>query len=173
MRLMPENDVPISHSDKVKPDLELICDEEEHVVPDPIRESYIVKVTSNEENRVIDLSVLIPSEKSLHEEVIHSLYEKKDEIFVQVSEKVSLDESVVDDRNFNFGFQEQSKVFPLMIDECDKKHDNMVAISYEDDQQYIQIVEDQSIEDCHSDFFSHVSCFKFFFQEEIFSPTCS
>ena len=139
---MQENEVPISDCGKVKlvdPYLDYNCDDEEYVVPDPMKESFIVEVTSNEENRVIDLSVLIPSEQSLHEEVIHSLYEKQDEIFVQVSEKCSLDESVVDDRNVSFGFQEKSKVFPLMIDECDKKHDNLVAMSYEDDQQYIQI----------------------------------
>ena len=113
------------------PDLDSNCDDEEYVVTDPMKESSIVEVTSSEENRVIELSVLSPSEQSLHEEVIHSLYEKQDEIFVQVSEKCSLDESVVDDRNFSFGFQEQSEVFHLMAVECDKKHDNLVAMSYE------------------------------------------
>ena len=83
---MQENDVPVLHSDKVKPDLELKCDEEEYDVPGPIKESYIVEAASNEENRVIDLSVLVPSEKSLHKEVIHSLNEKQDKIFVQVKE---------------------------------------------------------------------------------------
>ena len=60
-----------------------------------------------------------------------------------------------------------------MTDECDKKHNNLVAMSYEDDQQCIQIAEDQGIEDCDSDFSSHVSCLEFLFQEEICSPTCS
>ena len=60
-----------------------------------------------------------------------------------------------------------------MTDECDEKHDNLVAMSYEDDQQCIQFTEDQGIEDYHSDFYSHFSCLEFLFQEEIFSPTCS
>lgn len=162
-----------SNCGKVKladPNLDSNYDDEEYVVPDPMKESSIVEVTSNEENRVVYLSVLIPSEQSIHKEVIHFLYEKQDDIFVQVC---SLGEFVVDDRNVSFGFQEQSKVFPLMTDECDEKHDNLVAMSYEYYQQYIQIVEDHSIEDCHSDFSSHVSCFELFFQEEICWPTCS
>ena len=142
---MPLKDVLILHSDKVKLDLELKCDEEEYVVPSPIKKSCIVEAASNEENRVIDLSFLVPSEKSLHKEVIHSLNEKQDEIFVQVSERVSLDETVVDDRNYSVGSQEPSEVSSLMTDEYDEKHDNMVVISYEDDQQYIQITEDQSV----------------------------
>ena len=60
-----------------------------------------------------------------------------------------------------------------MTDECDEKHENLVAMSYENDQQRIQIAEDQGIEDCHSDFSSHVSCLELLFQEGIFSPTCS
>ena len=75
----------------------------------------MVEVTSNEENRVIDLNALISSEQSIHKEVIHSLYEKQDEVCVQVSEKVSLDESLVDDRNVSFGFQEPCEVFSLMM----------------------------------------------------------
>jgi len=61
---------------------------------------------------------------------------KKNEIFVQVSEKYSFDNSVVND-NFN-------------------------SMSYEDDQQCFQISEDQGNEDCHSGF----SCFEMLFQEE-------
>ena len=52
---------------------------------------------------------------------------------------------MVDDRNVSFGFQEQTEVFPLMTDECDNEHDNLVSMSYEDDQQCIQITEDQGI----------------------------
>ena len=138
-----------------------------------MKESSIVDITSNEENKFIDPSVLIPSEQSLHEEVIQSLYEKQDEIIVQLSEKSSLDDSEVNDRNVSFEFHEQSKVFPLMIDECDKKDENLATMSYEYDQQCIQIAEDQGIGDCHSNFSSHVSCFEFLFQEEIYSPTFS
>ena len=72
---------------------------------------------------------------------------------------------MVDDRNVSFGIQEPYEVSSLMIDECDKKHDNLVAMSYEDDQQYMK--------NCHSDSSSYVSLFEMFFQEEICSPTCS
>ena len=84
-----------------------------------------------------------------------------------------MDNSALNDRNVSFEVYEQSEFFPLMTDEFDEKHDNLVAMSYEYDQQFIQIAEDQGIEDCHSYFSSHVSCLEFLFQEEIYSPTCS
>ena len=121
-----ENDVPISENDDDKSNQETDCDEE--------RESCMVEAASNGENRVTNLTILISPELDLHEEVAHSLYEQKDEIFVQVSEKVSLDESLVDDRNVMLGFQESFKVSFLMIDEC---KDNLDIISYQDDLQYI------------------------------------
>ena len=173
---MQKNQVPISDCNKVKLailDIDSDCDDEEYVVPDPIREISIVEITSKEENKFIDPSVLIPSEQNLQKEVIQPLCEKQDEIFVKLSEKYSLDNSAVNDINVSFEVYEQSEVFPLMINECDEKHDNLVAMSYEYDQQCIQIAEDRSIEDCHSYFSSHVSCFEIFFQEEIFSPTFS
>jgi len=73
---------------------------------------------------------------------------------------------VVNDRSVSFEFQELSVVFPRMNDECDKKHDNLVSMSYEDDQQCIQISKDQGIEDYHSNFSSHISCFELLFQED-------
>ena len=136
---------------------------------DLIKESCIVEVASNEKNRVTYLNALIPPELDLHKEVVHSLYEKQDEIFAQVSEKVSLDESLVDDRNVMFEHQESAEVSFLMIDEC---NENLAVISYEDDLQYIQATEAQNIQDCHSDFSSYVSCFEMFFQEENCSSTC-
>ena len=72
-----------------------------------------------------------------------------------------------------FGFQESYEVSFLMIDECNKKHDNLAIILYEDDLQYIQTTEDQNIQHCLSDYSSYVSCFEMFFQEEICSSTCS
>ena len=60
--------------------------------------------------------------------------------------------SVVNDINVSFEVCEQSEVFPLMTDECDKKHNNLVSMSYEDDQQCFQISEDREIKDCHSGF---------------------
>jgi len=80
---------------------------------------------------------------------------------------------VVNDRSVSFEFQELYKVFPRITNECDKKHDNLVVISYEDDQQCIHITEDRGIEDCHSNFSSHISCFELLFQEEICSHICS
>ena len=50
---------------------------------------------------------------------------------------------MINDRNVRFEFQERSEVFFLMTDECDKKHDILVGMSYEDDQQCIKIAEDQ------------------------------
>ena len=76
-----------------------------------------------------------------------------------------MDDSAINDRNVSFEVYEQSEFFPLITNACDEKHDNLVAMSYEDDQKYIQIVEDQGIKDCHSYFSSHVSCFEFLFQE--------
>lgn len=105
---------------------------------DLIRDSCSVEAASNEESRVIDLNALI-SPGDLHEEVVHFLYEKQDEIFLQVCEKVSLDELFVNDRNVMFEYQETSEVSFLMIDEC---NENLVVISYEDDLQYIQTTED-------------------------------
>lgn len=96
-----------------------------------MKESSVVEIIQNEENEVIDTSVFISLEQSLHEEVIQSFYEKQDEIFIQVSEKSSLDNLVVNDRSVSFEFQELSEVFPRMTDECDKKHDNLVSMSYE------------------------------------------
>jgi len=40
--------------------------------------------------------------------------------------------------------------------------DNFIAMSYEDDQQCFQILEDHGIEDCHSGF----SCLEMLFQED-------
>lgn len=49
---------------------------------------------------------------------------------------------MVDDRNDSVGFQESSEVSFLLIDEC---NENLAVISYEDDLQYIQTIEDQNI----------------------------
>jgi len=140
-----ENDVPISDNDDDKSDRETDFDEDKHVVTDLVKESCIIEAASNEENKVTDLNALISPELDLHEEIVHFLYEKQDEIFVQVSEKVSLDESLVDDRNVMFEYQEPSEVSFLMIDECNEEHDNLAIISYEDDQKYIQTTEYQNI----------------------------
>ena len=62
---MQENQVPISDCVKVKladPYLDSYCDDEEYVVLDPMKESSIFEIILNEENIVIDLGVLIPSE---------------------------------------------------------------------------------------------------------------
>jgi len=74
-----------------------------------MKESFIIESALNEEKKVIDSSVLTPSQQSLKKEVIHSLYEKRDEIFAQVSEKYSLDDSMVNYRNFSVEFQGQSE----------------------------------------------------------------
>ena len=50
---------------------------------------------------------------------------------------------MVNYRNVIFEFQEQSEFFPLMTDECDKKNDNLVAMSYEDDFELENIEQEQ------------------------------
>ena len=107
MQVTQESNVPISESDDDKSDREINCDEAKQVVPDLIKESCIVAAASNEENGVADLNALISPALDLHE-VVHCLCEKQDKIFVQVSEKVSLDESMIADRNASVGFHETS-----------------------------------------------------------------
>ena len=170
MQVTQESNVPILESDDDKLDQEINCDEAKHVVPDLIKESCIVAAASNEENRVADLNALISPALDLHEEVVHFLCEKQDKIFVQVSEKVSLDESMVADRNVSVVFHETSEIYFLMIDEC---NENLAVIPYEDDLQYIQTAEDHTIQDSLSTFSSYVSCFEMFFEKDIFSSTCS
>ena len=88
---MLENQFPILDYGKFKladRDLDLDYNDEEYVIQDPMRERSIVEITSKEENKFIDPSVLIPSEKNLQKEVIQSLCEKQDEIFVQLSENI-------------------------------------------------------------------------------------
>ena len=70
---MQENQVPISDCYKVKlaiSNLDSNHDDEEYLVLNPMKESSVVEIIWNEENKVIDPSVLISLEKSLHEEVI-------------------------------------------------------------------------------------------------------
>jgi len=120
---MQESQVSISEGDKVKSAIS-DSDDQEYLVLNPMKESSVVEI------------ILSSLEHNLHEEVIQSVHEKQNEIFVQVSEKYSFDNSVVNDNL-----------------------DNLIAMSYEDDQQCFKISEDQ---DCHSDF----SCFKMLFQED-------
>ena len=128
---MQGNQVSISECYKVKSaisDLNSDRDDQDYLVLNPIKESSAVEIIWYEEDKVID--------QSLHEEVIQSFHEKQDDIFVQVSEKSSFNNSVV---NHNL--------------------DSLIAMSYEDDQQCFQVSEDQ---DCHSNF----SCFEMLFQED-------
>jgi len=135
---MQENDVPISDNGDDKSDQETDGEEE--------KESCVVEAASNGENRGTNLTHLIPLELDLHEEVAHSVHEQQDENLVQVSEKLSLDESLVDGMNVSVGFQESSEVDFLMINQCDECNENLAVMSYEDDLQYIQTTEDQTIQ---------------------------
>ena len=88
---MQDNQVPISYYGKVQlanRDLDSDYNDEEYVVPDPMRERSIVEITLKEENKFIDPSVLIPSKQNIQKEVIQFLCEKRDEIFVQLSENL-------------------------------------------------------------------------------------
>ena len=128
---------------------------------------------SIEEDKVLGPNVLMSSKQSLHEEVIQSVHKQQDEICSQVSEKLSLDEFMVDDKNVSVGLQESSEVSFLMIDECDECNENLAVISCQDDQKYISTIADQTIMDSISDSSSYVSCFEVFFEEEIHSSACS
>ena len=82
---MQESQFSISECDKLKlasSDLDLDHDDQEYLVLNPMKESSVVEIIWNEEDRFIDPSILISLEQSLHEKVIHSFYEKHDEIFV-------------------------------------------------------------------------------------------
>ena len=128
---MQGNHASISNCDKVKLanlDLDSDRDDEEYLVLNPMKESSVFETVQKEEDKFIDPSVLISLEQSLHEEVVQSFYEKQDEIFFHVSEIFFLDNSMVNDRSVSFQFQELSEVFPRMTDECDKKHDNLIAM---------------------------------------------
>ena len=159
---MHESQVSISECDNVKSaisDPDSDRDDQEYLVL-----NSAVEIIQNEEERIMDPNVLMSSKQSLHKEVIQLFHEKQDEIFVQVCEKVPLDEFMVGDRNDNVGFQETSEVSFLLIDECNQ---NLAVISNEGDQNNIQTTEYQNIQDCLSDSFSYVSCFAVFFEKEI------
>ena len=134
-------------------------------MPNPIKKNLVVEIIWHEENKVTNLSAPISSEQSLHEEVIQYAHEQQGEIFAQASEKVSLSEFVVDDVNDNIVLDN--------IEECNKELDNLVVISYEDDLQHIHTIEEQNIQDFHSDSSSYVSCAEMLFQEEICPSICS
>lgn len=157
-------------NDDDKPDREMDCHEEKHVFPDLIEENCIVGDASNEEDKVMDPKALMSPEQSLHKEVMQSFHEQQDEISAQVSEKVFLDEILVDEGNVIFEYQEPSEVYFLMIDELNEAHHNQVVLSYEE--KYIQTVEDQRNQNCHSESSSYVSCLEMFSEEEINSSAC-
>jgi len=154
-------------------DVDSNCDDQENLVLSPMKENSAAEIIWDEEDKFLDPDVLMSSEHNIHEEVIQLAHEQQDEIFVQASEKVPLDEFMVDDRNVSVRFQETSKVAFLMIDECDECNENLAVISYEDDLPYIQTSEDQTIQDSLSNSSSYVSCFEMFFEEEICSSICS
>lgn len=77
--IMHESQVSILECDKVKSiisNLDSNRDDEDNLVLNPMKESSIVEIIWNEEDKVID--------QSLHEEVIQSFHGKQDGIFVQV-----------------------------------------------------------------------------------------
>ena len=148
---MPEIQVSNADCDNVHSfisDPDSDYNDQEYLVLNPEKENFAVEFICNEEDKGMDSNVFSSLEQSLIEEVIQSVHEKQDEIFVQVSETVLLDEFMVDDRDIMFEHRESPKVAFLMIDECNEEHDNLTVISYEDDLQYIHTVEDQNIPDC-------------------------
>ena len=94
----------------------------------PIKERFAIEIIWNEEDKVIDPNVLISLEQSLHEEVIQSVHEKQDEIFVQVSEKSSFNNSMINDDLIAMSYEDnhclrkrkQKVLSPLSEDEIDQ-----------------------------------------------------
>ena len=124
------------------------------------------------DSNVLSHAASLSSEQSLHEVVIQSAHEQQGEIFAQASDKVSLNEFVVGNINDNIVLQGSSEFSSLMIDECNKEHENLAIISYTNDLQHIHTTEQQNIQDFHSYFFSYVSCAEILFQEEICPSIC-
>ena len=173
---MQGSPVLIPECDNVKStilDSDSDCNDQENLVLSPMKENSAAEIFWDEEDRLLDPNVLMSSEHGLHEEVIQSAHEQQDEIFAQASERVPLDEFMVDDRNNSVRFQEKSEIAFLMIVEYYEYNENVAIISYEDDLPYIQTSEDQTIRDSLSDSSSYVSCFEVFLEEEICSSTCS
>lgn len=128
---MQGSPVLILECDNVKTtisNIESDFNDQEYSVPNLMKENPAVKITWNEENRVMDPKVLMSSEHNLHEEVIQSTHEHQDGIFAQASEKVPLDEFMVDDRYVIVRFQETSEFAFLMINECDECNENLAHI---------------------------------------------
>jgi len=131
---MQGNRVLIPKCDNVKSpilDSDSDCDDQENLVLSPMKENSAAEIIWDEEDRVLDLNVLMSAEHSLHEEVIQTAHEQQDEIVAQASKKVPLDEFMVDDKNVCVRFQKTFEVASLMIDECDECNENLAVISYE------------------------------------------
>jgi len=154
---------PISDSDSD-------CDDQENLVLNPMKENSTTEIIWDEEDKILDLNVLMSANHSLHEEVIQLAHEQQDEIFDEASEKVPLDEFMVDDRNVSVRFQKTSEVAFLMIDECDECNENLAVISYDDDLPYIQTSVNQIIQDSLSDSSLYVSCFEMFLKRKWAHP---
>jgi len=75
---MQRRQVSNSECDNVKTtilDIDSDCDDQENLVLSPMKENSVVKITWNEEDKVLDPNVLMSSEHNLHEEVTQSACE--------------------------------------------------------------------------------------------------
>lgn len=115
---MQEIPVLIPECDNVKSpilDSDSDCDDQENLVLSLMTENSAVKIIWDEEDRVTALTTLISLEHNLPNEVMQSIHERQEDIFVQVGEKFSLDEFMIEGRKVMLEFHKTFEASFLMI----------------------------------------------------------
>jgi len=75
---MQRSQVSNSRCDNVKKtisDVDSYYDDKENLILSPMKDNYVVKITWNEENKVMNPNFLMSSEQSLRKEIIQSVHE--------------------------------------------------------------------------------------------------
>jgi len=118
-------------------DLNSDRDDQTYLVLNP--ESLVVEII----DKVFNPNVLKSSEQSLHEEVIQSVHEQQDEIFVQVSDESPSNNSVINDNlsalsyedNYGSSRRKQKALSPLSEEEIDQLLKGLVTAQATTDSQ--------------------------------------
>jgi len=97
-------------------DLNSDRDDQEYLVLNLEKGSSVVEII----DKVFDPNVLMSLEQSLHEEVIQPAHEQQGEIFVQVSDKSSFNNSVINDSLSALSRRKQKPLSPLSEEEIDQ-----------------------------------------------------
>ena len=108
-----------------------------------MKENFAVEII----DRVFDRNVLMSSEQILHEEVIQSVHETQNEIFVQVSGKYSFNNSMINDSlismsyeyNYYLSRRKQKTISPLSEDEIDQLLKGHVTAQAKEDLQKVLV----------------------------------